>query len=837
MNIVKSKNYILFSLLMIFISACNIKTEKITTNISLNNNWQFKSKNDSIWRQANVPGVVHLDLLNNSLIPDPYIGNNEEKLQWISKKEWVYTSIFSIDTISDYNNIDLIFDGLDTYADIYLNDSLLFKADNMYRQWTFSVKKLLKQENNKLRIHFFNTDSINNIKAQKLSYTLPEIRGNSRKAPFQFGWDWGAKFLTSGIWKNVYLKAWDNIKLDNINIVQNELSSSNAKLSAELEIYAKLEQSYSIIITDSSNSIFIDSTIMISKGLNKYNFTFNIQNPKLWWCNGMGDANMYYFDIKILQNNIVLESQVKSIGLRNIKLVQKDDSIGKSFYFELNNKAVFIKGANYIPSDIFLTRVDSNDYREIISAATFANMNMLRVWGGGIYESDYFYDLCDKNGILVWQDFMFAGTVYPGDSSFINNIEIEAIQQVKRLRNHPSIALWCGNNEVENAWNDWGWQTQFNYSKEDSLLAWNNYKKVFHKLLPKIVSEYMPEINYWPSSPQFGWGHKENFTHGDSHYWGVWWGKEPFNVFNTKVGRFMSEYGFQALPNIKTIKRFAKNDELNINSPALKAHQKHAIGYEIINEYILRNYELPTDFEKLIYVSQLTQAEGITTAIKAHRRNKPYCMGTLYWQLNDAWPAISWSSIDYFHRKKALHYFIKQAYKNCIISSYNNNGNLEIHLINDSYHSRKITLRIKQYDFYGKELYKETIEDTIPINATTIVFKNHNNNFKDHKTSYLYIELTENGKILDTDFYFFKKPKELILPKCKIDYSITKTKTAYTIKLSSNIFAKNLCIISNIDGEFSDNYFNLNANQSKEISLKTNDSKELKLTFITLNNL
>lgn len=826
-----------FILLIYVLFSCNNSIKK-TQRSYLESHWKFKVKGDTALLTANVPGLVHIDLLNLGIIEDPFFGNNEEKLQWISEKEWIYSCQFSAESLLDYRHIDLCFDGLDTYAKVYLNDSLLFIADNMFRSWHSSVKTILRQGNNNIKIHFFNPDSINSQKAKLLPYSLPEVRGFSRKAPYHFGWDWGARFLTAGIWKNVYLEAWDNIKLENVQILQKQLDTNLAFLTAENEIYSEKEKQVQLEIIDSdTKGILSKELVLLKKGKYKYSVDFQITKPKLWWCNGLGEPNMYNLSISISDDNTIVDQINSSIGLRTIDLIQKKDSIGESFIFKINGKPVFIKGANYVPSEQFLTRVSKEDYEKIIESAIFSNMNMLRVWGGGVYESDIFYDLCDKNGILVWQDFMFAGTMYPGDSLFLENVENEAIDQIIRLRNHPSIALWCGNNEVDNGWKDWGWQEQFDYSESDSTELWTNYENLFHQLLPNLVSKYDSERAYWPSSPKFGWGHKENFTHGDSHYWGVWWGKESFDIFNHKVGRFMSEYGFQGIPDIKTIKSFAPDDELSLTSNAMKAHQKHPIGYEIIDEYLQRDYKRAEHFEDYIYLSQLLQAEGMTIAMEVHRRHKPYCMGTLYWQLNDSWPVTSWSSIDYFHRYKALHYFVKEAYKESIISTYINGENIEIHVVSDDQEDKQVRLKVRQIDFFGNEIYNESKQFNIIENSSTKLYDKQFQSFIQQQNSLLYIELWEGDILLDEDYFYFVKPKELDLPVSKLAYTIEEEAKQIIIKIKSDVLTKNIQISTNLEGVLSDNYFDLLAGKEKVIYFTSKQKGKLKIELKALNNI
>jgi beta-mannosidase len=372
----------------------------------------------------------------------------------------------------------------------------------------------------------------------------------------------------------------------------------------------------------------------------------------------------------------------------------------------LNGKPTFIKGANWIPSDNFLPRAKKlKRYEQLIKAAKEANINMLRVWGGGVYEDDEFYDLCDKYGIMVWQDFMFAGALYPADPSFLQNIQEEVRYQVRRLRHHPSIVLWCGNNEIEEAWFNWGWQKQHNYSAQDSIKLWIDYKKIFHELIPRILKEEDPDRPYWPSSPSLGWGRDSAYKKGDVHYWGVWWGKEPVEKYNEKVGRFISEYGMQGIPDMKTIKQFSLPQDWDTSSAVMKTHQKHPFGWENIKYYIEQKFRTPKTFEDLVYVSQLMQADAIKTAIEAHRRAKPVTMGTLFWQWNDCWPVTSWSAVDYYGRKKALFYEVKRAFKDTVLLLHKKENRLQIKLDNDG-DSSLYELSLSYYNGYSFTRHK-----------------------------------------------------------------------------------------------------------------------------------
>ena len=451
------------------------------------------------------------------------------------------------------------------------------------------------------------------------------------------------------------------------------------------------------------NKLIKNDLVFLKKGNNKFSIPFTISEIERWWPNGMGNQKLYEIRLEISYENYTSESS-KSIGLRTIELITEKDSIGDSFFFKINGVPTFMKGVNYIPQDVFLPRVKKTDYEDIISAAVDANMNMIRVWGGGIYEDDLFYDLCDKYGLLVWQDFMFACAMYPGNESFLKSVEDEAIYNVKRIRTHPSLALWCGNNEVLSAWENWGWKENIieNQSQEIADTIFKSYDQIFHQILPEVIKNHDPNTQYWSSSPSSSPGIAESLTSGDAHYWGVWWGKESFNTYEEKIPRFMSEFGFQSFPEFSSVKKYTNPSDYDIYSDVMKSHQRSSIGNSTIEEYMQRDYHVPKSFEHFLYVSQLLQAEGISMGMEAQRRNRDICMGSLYWQLNDCWPVASWSSIDYFGKWKALHYKTKKSFKESILSFHKKSDEVVVYFITDNLKSQKLKFNIQLIDFSGK---------------------------------------------------------------------------------------------------------------------------------------
>lgn len=633
------------------------------TILNLNSGWKFLYNNQ--WYQTDVPNSIHTDLYNNKLIGDPFFSDNESKTQWIDSLDWTYQKEFDVsESVMKRQNVELHFDGLDTYADVFLNDSLVLQADNMFRAWTVSCKKLLRPKKNTLKIVFHSAVKKSGELYNKYKFkNLPGgERVMTRKAQYHFGWDFAPRFVTCGISGDIKLHVWDFFKVRNISVQTHSIKADNAFLNAFIEIHSKEKSPLLIIITDKATGTPINFfQTQMDTGINKIQVPFKIDNPVLWWCNGMGKPHNYHIEVSITDGKENNQKSDAFFGLRTIEVVQQPDSAGASFYFRLNNKPVFMKGANYVPQDMFLNRPSPARYDSLLSAVKDAGMNMLRVWGGGIYEKDIFYSLCNKYGILVWQDFMFACGMYPIDEIFLQSVKSEAEQQVKRLANHPCIALWCGNNENSEGWHRWEWQSEYNEKEREQI--WNGYLEIFTKILPGAVSKYSQTF-YWETSPQFGRGDEQHTKKGDAHNWFVWHDGEPFENYEQKIPRFMSEFGFQSLPDMETILSFCADSAPAINSDCIRAHQKHSKGFSIINSYMQKQFgNIPGDLNEYVNKSQQVQADGISKGIKAHLRAIPYCMGSLVWQLNDCWPAISWSMIDYHGRKKKLYFETQKLFK------------------------------------------------------------------------------------------------------------------------------------------------------------------------------
>ncbi len=844
------------SVLVVIILLLTFFANAQTTKRSLNNEqWKFYFVKNNFWFNATVPGTIHTDLLNNKLIPDPFTDNNESELQWIENEDWQYQTNFKINADElNQEHIELQFDGLDTYANVFLNDSLILNADNMFRCWDINVKNKLRLGENKIKIVFLSAVKKGKDAAKQLKYALPENeRIFTRKAQYQYGWDFAPRYVSCGIWKDVKLVFWNEVKINDVSHQIELLTDSIAKLKFNFNIQSDISKSFvlSIRCKDADGIVKRNTqSIELKKGNNNFPFNFTISNPKRWWCNGLGEAHLYDFSFTLRAEKVICDSTSLNIGLRTIELMQETDSIGKSFYFKLNGFPVFMKGANYIPPDVFIPRVRKIDYEKLVTMAAFANINMLRVWGGGVYPDNAFFDACDKKGILVWQDFMFACAMYPGDDAFIENVKQEIKEQIIRLRNHPSLALWCGNNEIDEGWKNWGWQKQFKYSTNDSINIWRDYENLFQKLIPQIVAEFDINHQYWPSSPSIGWGRKESVLQGDSHYWGVWWGMEPFDVYKKKVGRFMTEYGFQGMPSmnvsrnngslyhynklfgdprtgiaiyptIDVVNNQTKENEIDdLDSIIFLAHQKHPTGFKTINEYMARDFIVPNDFQHYTYVSQLLQARGMKTAIEAHRRAKPTCMGTLFWQLNDCWPGITWSSIDFLNQPKALYYQAKRSFENVIVSITEGKNEIKVIVVNDGLKEIKGKIKIRLLDFDGYEYWAESKEITIDANGTFQYFTPKLKEEAYIKYDFKKIVLTaafeySEQKEKSSATFYFLKPKYLKLSRSEISI---KQLSIDTFELNSKKLAKDVCIELN-NGCASDNYFDLLPDEKKIIKI------------------
>ena len=767
------------------------------SSVEISSGWQFRavSKTDRTdikdWHPATVPGVVQTDLLKNGLIPDPFDKDNEFHLQWIGLTDWEYSTTFQVDAATlKRDHVDLVFDGLDTFADVYLNDTAILHADNMFRRWRIPAKAMLKPGPNTLRIVFSSPVEKMLPYVKSLPYVLPSISthnfGNeediatapyTRKAPYQYGWDWGPRYLTEGIWQPIRLEAWDEMRIENFHIHQIKISKDEALVNAEIEIEAGAPMKATLALTHAelSGKPVSDGTqtIQLDAGMNNVSIPIRIANPKLWYPLGYGAQDRYQFSAVIKvgkEKDDAAHADVKT-GLRSVELRRVDDQWGKSFEFVVNGILVYAKGADVIPFDSFPNRVTPAIHRQILEAARDAHMNMVREWGGGYYESDDFYDICDELGIMVWQEFMFGGDMVPGDTAFRENVRQEAIDQVTRLRDHPSIVIWCGNNEVETGWHHWGDRQEFKEAISPATRdwVWQDYMVIFDDILKSTVAKYGDPAAYWPSSPSADFEDiPDNQHNGDMHYWAVWHQQAPASDYTKQFPRFMTEYGFQSFPEMRTIRAYAHEPEdFDIRSVVMQAHQKNKGGNERILTYMLREYHEPKDFASFVYLSQVQQAEIIKIGAEHLRRQRPRNMGGLYWQLNDCWPVASWASIDYYGRWKALQYYARRFYDDVLISPFLHDDKVDVYIVNDKLQALNGTIHARLLDFDGKVLFEQNQDVAIPAQSSAIYLTLNRADLAakgDLNKSFLVVDLQSGGSKISQNSVFFNVTHDLALP-------------------------------------------------------------------------
>jgi len=835
---------------LVALSLCSCSPKEMVRKVSLADGWKFRADQESaIWHRAIVPGTVHTDLLRNGLIPDPFYGCNERDLQWIGEKNWIYTKTFTVNSETlESSNINLIFEGLDTYARVQLNGKELGSTNNMFHKWEFNCKELLKPGENVVEILF--ESALNRFLSDSASYGYPVPGGRwvfARKAAYHFGWDWGPRFITSGITAPLYLEIWDDARPKDIQLITKSIEEDRAQITALFEIECTSAQWATITVSD-RDATFYSGELNLTPGVTLYEIPFKIDNPRLWWSNGLGEPHIYELLFELKTETGKSWSRHIPYGIRTIEVVNREDSIGKPLYVKLNGVPVYMKGANYIPQHSFITEVADNHYREVINTAVKSNMNMIRVWGGGVYEKEIFYELCSRSGILVWQDFMFACAMYPPDDNFAQSVKREAQYQIKRLRNYPALAMWCGNNESDEGWHNWQWQKSHKIDSADAAKLWSGYLRIFLDILPGAVNELDPGRFYLPSSPMVGWGREASMTHSSSHYWGVWWGLEPFEKYLEKVPRFMSEFGVQSMPAISTIREFQPANADTLFSNELRSHQKHPTGYQNIGAYLAMENLYPKTLESYIHLSQIVQAKGVGMAIEAQRRSMPYCMGTLYWQLNDCWPVTSWSGTDVNNNWKALQYSVRNLYRDILLSVIIERDSCNIHIVSDRLTDTKGVLTINLGNFQNLNNQRNILTDsnfTIKANSSVKVISiplSSLGTIPERGSSIIEASFKTSGGNLYTNSKFLTKLGSLNLNKADIKMEVTKVKGGFKIVLNSDQFSPFVQLyLRESHAWFEDNFFHLWPGRPMELFCRSDldyksFTKQLKIYNLNLYN-
>ena len=796
------------------------------TTQSLDGAWQVTQTGKDDWIPASVPGCIHTDLLAAGRTPDPFFGDNEYKEAWVAQTDWIYRRTFTADeALLAEERLILECDGLDTRATIKLNGEEIARADNMFRRHRFDVTGNIHAGENTLEVEF--ASPVNYVTAKldedplviSPSHSIP---GSPylRKSPCQWGWDWGPKLPTSGIWRSIRLAGYSAARIKDVRVTQ-----VHGRTRVEVHVEADIERFSDAGLVLRARLTSPDGVILEEEdGLGTDGtcgaVDFLVEDPALWWPNGYGKQPLYRLEVSLSESGSLITHHSSRIGLRTLELRQESDEWGRSFYFVVNGLPIFAKGANWIPADVFPSRVTDDQYRDLITSARDANMNMLRVWGGGIYEDDRFYDLCDEMGILVWQEFMFSCGHYPINPEFLESVRLEAIDNIRRIRHHACLALWCGNNEMEWGVVNWWGHTEANDERQ------RRYKLIFHDLLPEVVDSEDKATPYWPSSPASGTPlvDPNDENEGDGHYWDVWHGRQPFTAYRRRFFRFMSEFGFESLPSMETVNAFAEPEDWNMTSRIMESHQKLEAGNALILHYIASNFRIPKDFPMMVYVSQVLQAEAIRYGVEHWRRNRNdhRCMGTLYWQFNDCWPVASWSSLEYSRHWKALHYFAKRFFAPVLVSAEETDCTVKLHVSNDLLEPFAGDVHWSLEKLDGTVLTQGQYSVEVPVASNLLVSEvdlSERLNEQVRREAIFVYSLLQDDERLSMGTVSFAPSKRLELPEVTIKVGIdeldrmvlTSDKTARFVMLE----------VPGMDVRFSDNFFDLPAGRTILISVES----------------
>jgi len=754
------------------------------SNLDLGGEWQLYMAGEGVAIPATVPGCVHTDLLAAGRIEDPFYRDRENALKWIGETAWLYRREFEAPAeLQQRDAVILRCEGLDTLARVRVNGREVGRADNMFRTWEFDVRQTLLPGRNSIEVEFDPPlPYLARRQAERLFGSTggvnqePQGRCWLRKEPCNFGWDWGPICVTSGIWRPIRILAFDTARLRDTHIRQIHGADGSVvlrvRVNAERVGGAPLPLRAEVHVSREGRSVASQAASLNGDGAE---LSLPIPEPHLWWPNGMGSPSLYDVRVELRAEGreARLDHAYYRIGLRRLELIRHPDAWGESFHFEVNGVPFFAKGANWIPADTFAPRVRREDYERLLRDAAAANMNFLRVWGGGTYEADVFYDLCDEFGLCVWQDFMFACSAYPAhDAAFLANVRQEASDNVRRLRHHACLALWCGNNELEEC----GFATD---DGANGRMTWAEYDRLFNELLPSVVSALDPDRTYWPCS-----GHnpmdrrKPKFEGaGDSHLWQVWHGRQPFEWYRTSFHRFCSEFGFQSFPEPRTVNGFTVEADRNITSPVMEHHQRSGIGNTVIVQYLLSWFRMPNGFENTLWLSQIQQALAMKYAVEHWRIHRPRCMGALYWQLNDCWPVASWSSIDYHGRWKALHYLARRFFAPYLIAGVEDpaTGRVALHVACDARTSGDAEVRWTLTTVAGETVRSGIERVALPVNAAASVGEldlSADVKARGADDLLLWLELAVGGERRSENLVTFVRPKRMNLPDPELEVEV-----------------------------------------------------------------
>jgi beta-mannosidase len=798
------------------------------------------------WQPAIVPGAVQTDLLALGRIGDPFWRDNEAGLQWIGLADWDYQLSFDLDVAAlKRGHVDLVFDGLDTFAEVSLNGKKLLAADNMFRRWRLPVKDTLHAGSNTLLVHFQSPIARLQPWLLKQPYSLPgefdssfgdEPKGKQtsnyvRKANYHYGWDWGPRYLAAGIWRPVRLESWDDLRLADFHIAQTKVDEATAHVDAQLDLRADKAGKAKVTVewtAPNGTHGAQERDVTLVAGENHVAVPIDIDHPQRWWPVGYGDPNLYRFHASVSAGGANLAEADRETGLRSVELRREKDQWGRGFAFVINGVPIFAKGANLIPFDSFPARVTTARMEAMLQSARDANMNMLRMWGGGTYQDDAFYAAADRMGLMIWQDFMFGGAITPYDAAFRESSRIEAVEQVTRLRDHPSIVLWAGNNEVQTGWESWPDREDFRkFINADEVRRLDEgMHELFGKTLRKVIGDLSPQTPYWASSPGTDFDGEANVENdGDFHYWKVWSGSEPISHYLDVTPRFQSEYGLQSFPVMATIKAFAEPGDMQPESKVMRAHQKFANGdgNQRLLLYIRQEYGEPKDFPSFVYLSQVMQAEGIELAAEHLRSERPRNMGSLYWQLNDVWPGASWASVDYFNRWKALQFHAKRFYAPVDVVPLRRDGKTDVFAVSDRTSAFDASLRVRVYDMGGKLLREESHPVHAAALASSPVAHMDDAAFlkgADPRHTVVAFDLIEQGTTVAHHLLYFGAARTLALPAPELATALRDSGHGIVLTVSAKRLARAVWIdTGDLDVRLSNNAFDLLPGESVDVTI------------------
>jgi beta-mannosidase len=779
---------------------------------SLSGIWQMRELNTDEWLPATVPGGTFADLMESGKIPDPFVARNEKRVQWVADRDWEYRREFEVEReLLEEDRVELVCNGLDTLAEVTLNGRFLGKTDNMFRTHCWDVKEHLNEGNNTLAIVF--RSPVAYIDSRQKTRKLPSIMNSGmahlRKVQSHFGWDWGPRLPVSGIWREIMLEGFSTARLRDIHLRQlHEDGRVTVTARVDVERWGSADLVLRLSLTDPDGRVQRIESAVTEDG-DAMLVALPVDSPQLWWPNGLGEQPLYQAEVVLSGDGQELERRVFQLGLRRLELRQETDEWGKTFTFVVNGVPLFARGANWIPGDSLPTRMTSERYERLIRDSAAANMNMLRVWGGGYYEDQSFYDMCDRYGILVWQDFMFACTPYPLDEAeFLENVRLEAQDVIRRLRHRACLALWCGNNELEMMWGLW--------KRHKSLTA--ACESFFHQQLPDWVAQLDPDRPYWPSSPSSGKFRDDTNgdARGDTHLWQVWHGLKPFAYYRSRFSRIASEFGMQALPALETLASFADSNSLRLNSSVMRHHQRSIGGNDKILYYLTDRFRLPRGFSDLVYLSQIQQAEAIRIGVEHFRRNSPRCSGALYWQYNDCWPVISWAGVDHAGRWKALQYSARRFNAPLALSLEHEGSSVRPFVANDTRERWQGTLRWSLETLEGERIESGTEEVTAaPLSVTGLRALDFSGSLRANGEARLVFvaDLYEGEQRLAWQTVAFVPERKMSLPDPGLRWTVEQEDDQLTITLSSRSWARFVWLrMEGADIVFSDNFFDLPAN-------------------------